>query len=112
MRAVFMKRILVIENDGKGRSSVAQGLTNAGFLVDVASTGAHGLELLKAGAHHELVLVDDQLADAAPLEIVAQLKLAAPRTIVIVMTAFSNIRVGVESLQSGAADYMTKPINV
>jgi DNA-binding NtrC family response regulator len=107
-----MKRILVVENEGKGRSSVAQGLTNAGFLVDVASTGAHGLELLKAGAHHDLVLVDDQLADAAPLEVVAQIKQSAPRTIIIVMTAFSNIRVGVEALQCGAADYMTKPLNV
>jgi DNA-binding NtrC family response regulator len=107
-----MKRILVVENDGKGRGSVAQGLTNAGFVVDVASTGAQGLELLKAGAHHDLVLVDDQLADSPPLEVVSQVKLAAPRTIIIVMTAFSNIRVGVEALQSGAADYMTKPINV
>jgi two-component system response regulator AtoC len=107
-----MKRILVVENEGKGRSSVAQGLTNAGFLVDVASTGAQGLELLRAGTHPDLVLVDDQLADSAPLEVVAQVKLAAPRTIIIVMTAFSNIRVGVEALQCGAADYATKPVNV
>jgi two-component system, NtrC family, response regulator AtoC len=107
-----MKRILVVENEGKGRSSTAQGLTNAGFLVDVASTAAHGLELLKADAHHDLVLVDDQLSDAAPLEVVTQIKLASPRTITIVMAAFSNIRVGVEALQCGAADYMTKPINV
>jgi DNA-binding NtrC family response regulator len=107
-----MKRILVVENEGKGRSAVAQGLTNAGFLAEVASTGAQALEMLKAGAHHDLVLVDDLLADAPPLEVVAQVKLAAPRTIVVVMTAFSNIRIGVEALQCGAADYMTKPVNV
>lgn len=55
-------RVLVVEDDDQVRASFAQTLREAGFEVDVAEDGEHGLDRLnQPGARYQVVLVDAML---------------------------------------------------
>ena len=55
-------RILVIEDEPKTAEYLHQGLTESGYIVDCASTGADGLHLARQQAY-DLVLLDVNLPE-------------------------------------------------
>ena len=58
----------------------------------------------------DVVLMDRQLPDADGTELMVSLREAHPATQFIMVTAHGSIRSAVESTQSGAVDYLTKPV--
>ena len=56
-------KVLVIEDDAGHLKIVQRGLTDAGFVCDVAKTGREGRDML-AGAGYDIVVLDRMLPDA------------------------------------------------
>ncbi|GAA4902697.1 sigma-54 dependent transcriptional regulator [Mucilaginibacter defluvii] len=104
-----MKRILIIDDEVNVALLLSKFLTRNGFDVVTASNGANGLESLKNGEFN-LVLCDYRLDDTDGREMLRHIKTNYPKTGVIIITGYSDIKMAVELIKMGAYDYITKPL--
>ncbi len=59
----------------------------------------------------DAVLLDWQLGDRSGLELMPTIRQALPRTPIILVTAYSSTDLAVESIKSGAFDFLPKPLD-
>jgi two-component system response regulator HydG len=104
-----MKKILIIDDEVNVALLLSKFLTRNGFDVTTAATGSGGLELLKNGSF-DLVLCDFRLEDTDGREMLKSIKTDYPKTGVIIITGYSDIKMAVELIKMGAYDYITKPL--
>ena len=101
-------RVLVVEDDESIASFISRGLSEAGFAVDVASTGNEGLVKAQS-AEYDAAVVDLMLPGRDGLSIVTELRRTGVRTPVLILTARRSVEDRVRGLETGADDYLTKP---
>jgi two-component system response regulator HydG len=104
-----MKNILIIDDEVNVALLLSKFLTRNGFNITTASTGAIAFEHLK-NQPFNLVLCDYRLEDTDGREILKRIKAEYPRTGVIIITGYSDIKMAVELIKLGAYDYITKPL--
>jgi DNA-binding NtrC family response regulator len=102
--------ILVVDDDQATRLSLAFALSDAGHRVSEASDGEEAMAL-SAERTYDVALLDVRLPKVDGLTIFRSLRVRAPSTAVILMTAFATIPDAVASLREGAYDYVTKPFD-
>ncbi|MFV0283415.1 MAG: heavy metal response regulator transcription factor [Castellaniella sp.] len=101
-------KLLVVEDEVKTGDYVRQGLTEAGFVVDLARTGLDGHHLALTGAY-DLIILDVMLPDVDGWRIVQALRYEKSSTPVLFLTARDNVEDRVKGLELGADDYLVKP---
>ncbi len=101
-------KILVIEDEAKAATYLKQGLSEAGYVVDVASDGDTGLVAAR-GTEYALVICDLMLPRRDGFSVVAELRRAGRTTPVLFVTARDEIDARVRGLDAGADDYLIKP---
>jgi len=104
-------RALVVEDEQDTARLVSFHLRSAGFDVEVAETGAAGLERAAAWLPH-VVMLDVRLPDISGFSVCARLRecnAAAPTIGVLMLTAHALIEDRVKAFELGADDYLTKP---
>lgn len=104
-------RILVVEDDPSGRRSIVDVLQDLGLQVSAAATGKEGISLFQQQRHH-VVLSDLVLPDIDGIEVMKAVHQIAAETPVLIMTAYGSVPSSVKALQSGAYDYLTKPLDL
>jgi len=104
-----MKKILIIDDEVNVALLLSKFLTRNGFDVTTAATGNSGMEYLKNG-NFNLVLCDFRLEDTDGREMLKNIKTQYPKTGVIIITGYSDIKMAVELIKMGAYDYITKPL--
>jgi DNA-binding NtrC family response regulator len=102
--------ILVVDDEALLRFSLRERLAQEGYDLLEAATAAEALEHL--ASEPDLVLLDFHLPDGDGLEVLRQIKLREPDTVVIMMTAFSSIENAVETMKLGAFHYVNKPFDI
>lgn len=100
-------RILVIEDEFKAAEYLHQGLTESGYVVDCASTGADGLHLARHQLY-ELIILDVNLPELDGWSVLEQLR-RTHSTRVMMLTARGRLTDKVRGLDLGADDYLVKP---
>jgi DNA-binding NtrC family response regulator len=105
-----MKSILIIEDDPLVRKTLASQLAKKGFDVAVAETGEDGVRAYGESAP-DLVLLDVRLPDIDGLEVLRKIKERNRRAIILIMTAFDDMKTTVEAIKLGAFEYLVKPLN-
>jgi len=103
--------ILVVEDEKLLRWSIVQRLTQEGYRVSEAPTGAAVTDIIDREAL-DLVLMDYRLPDADGSQILKDVLAKHPNVLVIVMTAYSTVQSAVEAIKAGAYDYLTKPFDL
>jgi len=101
-------RILIIEDDVKSAGYLKKGLSENGFVADIAPDGEVALHLA-AVSHYELMILDIMLPKKDGWAVLAALRAQGDQTPVICLTARDEIKYRVRGLDSGADDYLTKP---
>jgi two-component system response regulator HydG len=104
-----MLKVLVVDDDADLRLSVASALSESHYLVDQAKDGEEGVNRVRAGKY-DLVLMDVNMPRMSGMEALKEIKAHDPSTIVIILTAFSNVRDAIEATKEGAYNYLEKPI--
>lgn len=104
-------RILVVEDDSLVASGIKQGLSNAGYAVDVARCGESAERHLQ-GENFDLAVVDIGLPDIDGLTLVQRLRHRKIRLPVLVLTARGSMEDTIAGLDVGADDYMAKPFRL
>lgn len=105
---VVTVRVLLVEDDTGIVAFVRQGLSEAGFAVDVAADGPEALSAARVATYDAIVL-DGMLPGLDGLTVLAELRRLGVRTPVLLLTARSTVDDRVAGLEAGADDYLTKP---
>ena len=101
-------RMLVVEDEAAIAGFVVQGLTEAGYAVDLATDAAECLHWV-AIAEYDAIILDVMLPDQDGLAVCAELRRRGLRTPVLMVTARDAVDDRVAGLDSGADDYLIKP---
>jgi two-component system copper resistance phosphate regulon response regulator CusR len=100
-------RILIVEDEPKPAAYVRQGLTEQGYVVDVANDGFDGLHLATTTTY-DLVLLDVMLPGLDGWSVLQGLR-AQQQTPVLFLSALDQVDDRVKGLKLGADDYLVKP---
>jgi DNA-binding NtrC family response regulator len=102
--------ILIVDDDSSVRRVLQMQLTEAGYKVQLAATGA---EAYKALLEHrpKLLITDLRMPDLDGIELLRLIAQEEIYTTVIMVTAFGSIETAVQAMRLGAYDYITKPID-
>ncbi|HVZ44869.1 MAG TPA: heavy metal response regulator transcription factor [Ramlibacter sp.] len=100
-------RILIVEDEPKTAAYVRKGLTEQGYVVDVASDGFDGLHLATT-SNYDLVLLDVMLPGLNGWELLEGLR-ERQATPVLFLSARDEVEDRVKGLKLGADDYLVKP---
>lgn len=101
-------KLLIVEDESKIGDYLRQGLTEAGFVVDLARNGLDGHHLAMT-EDYNLLILDVMLPDIDGWVILKSLREADRNVPVLFLTARDNIDDRVKGLELGADDYLVKP---
>jgi two-component system response regulator HydG len=104
-------RVLVIDDEPFHAESVAESLERVGYDCTLATSGREGLSRIEAESW-DVVLTDLKMADVDGLTIVRKTRELLPESEVVVITGYGDIKTAVEAIKLGAANYLTKPVEV
>jgi DNA-binding NtrC family response regulator len=104
-------RILIVDDEANARTALAELLRDEGYGVETAADGFKALPKLDDFAP-ELLLTDLKMPGMDGIDLMRKARERDPETVAIVMTAFGAVDTAVAAMRAGAADYLTKPINV
>lgn len=105
------ERILVVDDDATMLEYCETGLRLAGYETTGVGSGARALKTIET-REFDLVLTDLQMPGGVDGRgVVAGVKARRPETEVILMTAAPTLGTAIETLKSGAYDYLIKPFD-
>ncbi len=104
-------RILIVEDESLIRWSLRQKFEERGCRITEAENGAEAIDAIESNMF-DLIMLDYKLPDTTGLDILRRLKQTDTDTVVIMMTAFSNVEHAVEAIKLGAYDYIAKPFQM
>ena len=108
-----MPIVLVVDDEPLIRWSVSEGLTESGYTVKQAATGAEARKVLAASHDDPLVVVLDlRLPDVADLSLLRDIRAQRPDAPVVMMTAHGTPDDARQAARLGAYRFVTKPFDV
>ncbi len=100
-------RVLVVEDEIKLAEYLRKGLSESGYVVDVAHDGIDGKHLALHG-EYDLIVLDVMLPGIDGFGVLKALR-ESRNTAVLMLTARDSVEDRVKGLQDGADDYLVKP---
>lgn len=104
------QKILVVDDDVSFCLTLKAFLERNGFVIREAYNSQKALEKM-AGERFDVVLTDFRLPDMDGLELLKQIRQRSSAAVVIIMTAYADIRMAVQAIKYGAYEYVAKPVN-
>jgi two-component system response regulator QseB len=104
-------RILIVEDDSHLGEALARGLGALGFAVDWFGDGARADAAL-ATTPYDAIVLDLGLPGRDGLHWLARWRAGAQRVPVLILTARDAVEQRIEGLDTGADDYLVKPIAI
>lgn len=101
-------KILIVEDEPKTGDYLCQGLSEAGFVVDLVRDGREGLHSALAG-DYDLVILDVMLPGLDGWQVLTGVRRKDPDLPVLFLTARDQVDDRVKGLELGADDYLIKP---
>ncbi len=104
-------RLLVVDDMEAMRMALVQCLHLSGYEVVSAASGGEALELLRT-QRFDLLLTDQAMPGLSGLELTEAVSRMHPHMPVVLLTGHTDVELARDSLQRGASDFVTKPVNI
>jgi len=101
-------KVLIVEDEQKTGDYLKQGLSEAGFVADLARDGTDGLHLALTG-DYDLVVLDVMLPRLDGWQVLREIRQKGKHLPVLFLTARDQVEDRVKGLEFGADDYLVKP---
>lgn len=106
-----MNPILVVDDDHELRTTLVEVLEQEGLPAVSAQNADDALNQLQQKSF-DLILLDLVMPGIDGMTAIPLIRKLAPRTRIIIMTAYASVQNAVQSLQQGADDYIVKPFKI
>ncbi len=103
-------RVLVIEDQEKVASFIANGLQEEGYAVDIATTGDNGISYGMTGPY-DIIILDVMLPGVNGIDVLRRLRKERVTTPIIMLTVCADTSDKIRALDGGADDYLVKPFS-
>jgi DNA-binding NtrC family response regulator len=104
-------RILLVDDEVDFVETLSERLSLGGYNVKAVSSPLEAMPLLHSFSPN-LVLLDIKMPEMNGIEFLKLIKKINPSIDVIMLTAFGNMNFFEESMESGAIEYIIKPIDI
>jgi two-component system, OmpR family, response regulator len=104
-------RVLVVDDEEAIRTGLSRALSAEGLAIDLAETGAEGLERALA-EQYDLVVLDLLMPALDGRSVLRELLRERPAQAVLVLSCLADVRSKVDCFELGARDYLTKPFSL
>ena len=104
-------KLLVIDDDGDTRDVLRATLTQRGFEVACATTGADALDQLERNAF-DAVISDLNMPGMSGLDLCRRMERSWPDMPLVLVTGFRSAAMTLTALRAGACDVISKPIQI
>ncbi len=105
-----MPSILIGDDEANIRSTLKGVLAREGYQVDDAPSVAAARTLLREA--YDIVLLDVWFPGENGLDLLTEIRDAAPATTVIMMSGHANVETAVQATRLGAYDFLEKPLSL
>ena len=105
-----MQTILIVDDDKSIRYSLKR-MLEENFSVLTAQNGDEALARVKESTP-DLVIMDIKMPGRSGIEVLKEIKLVDPKSLVILMTAYGTTETAIEAMKYGAFDYILKPFPI
>jgi two-component system response regulator HydG len=103
--------VLIIDDERNHAEAVAESLERVGYQCAIATSGAEGAKRIEE-EDLEVILTDLRMAGTDGLAILRKAKQSLPDAEVVVITGHGDVKTAVEAMKQGAANYLTKPLDM
>jgi DNA-binding NtrC family response regulator len=103
--------LLVIDDEYQNLELIESVLQQRGLDILTTTSPEVGVALFRE-RRPEIVLLDLMMPNVSGMDLLEQIVAIDPRTEVILMTGYYAAESAVEAIHKGAADYLTKPLNI
>src|SRR5262249_36668483 len=104
-------RVLIIDDEEFHAEAVAESLQRVGYDCVIATSGSAGAKKIE-NEDFDGILTDLRMPDTDGLAILRQDKEEAPDAEVVVITGYGDVKTAVEAIKQGAANYLSKPVDM
>ncbi len=104
-------KVLVIDDEKAHAEVVAESLERVGYECVVATSGTAGARLLEHD-EFDVIITDLKMADLDGLAILRKSRQELPEAEVVMITGHGDVKTAVEAIKQGAANYLTKPVDL
>ncbi len=103
--------ILVVDDEDSQRETLAGFLKKRGYSIYTAASGAEALGRVRDHTI-DLILTDLRMPEMDGEQVLTETKTLNPDIQVVLMTAYGSIEAATRAMKEGAADFLTKPIDL
>lgn len=104
------RKILAIEDDRDALANLSDILELDGYTVTGVGTFHEAVDL-RNWNDYAVILMDRKLPDGLADDFLPQIRAAAPRAALMVITGYGDLEGTISALRSGASDYLLKPVH-
>jgi two-component system response regulator HydG len=104
-------RVLIVDDDERHAEALAEGLELDAHQCTVVDSGDAGIAKLEEQSF-DAVLTDLIMHGKTGLDVLQEARRLQPNAVVLVITGHGSVETAVEAMHKGAADYLTKPVNL
>lgn len=105
-------KFLLVDDTKVSVESLAEQLRERGFPADFAVSGFEALDRLERERDIDIVVMEISMSGQDGIETVKRIKKQHPLVEIIILTGHATIESAIESIKSGAFDYLTKPCDI
>jgi len=99
----------IVDDEELHRNLSENILQNAEYNVSTFNSGTDFLNKINEKIY-DIILLDYKLGDMTGLDVLKEIQNKSPFTKVIMVTAFGNLELAVETMKAGAFDFIRKPV--
>jgi two-component system response regulator PilR (NtrC family) len=104
-------RILVVDDEEALRTVLSGELASEGYDVRTAGDGDEAVSLLQKEGF-DVILLDIKMPRMTGFEVLKHVKEKFPKTKVVMLTGFADLKNAIESKKLGAEDFVSKPYDL
>ena len=108
-KPISPRQVLVVDDDAGMRAALEISFLRHGWRVETATGAAEAMAKFRRG-QHPLIVTDIRMPDGDGFGVMREARALAPRTAVILLTAFGSVPDAVTAMRNGACDYLVKPV--
>jgi DNA-binding NtrC family response regulator len=103
--------VLLVDDEEMLRNALSIELIDEGYTVDTATDGDEAIDILR-NKNYDVILLDIKMPRVSGFEVLKFVQQKSPKTKVIMLTAYADVKNAIEAVKLGACDFISKPYDL